>query len=135
MEVDQVLLVRDAERRQRRDGGEYLRLQLADRTGAVGCMVWEELLDAGELARAGEAVRVSGRYVVHPRFGPQINLYGLATPAPGSFDPRDLLDGPARELAQMEAELRELLATVREPHLSALLQRVFGQGSGHWEGF
>ena len=135
MEVDQVLLVREAERRQRRDGGEYLRLQLADRTGAVSCMVWEELLDVGELARAGEPVRVAGRYVVHPRFGPQINLYELARPAPGSFDPRDLLEGPARELPHMEAELRELLATVREPHLCALLERVFGQGSELWARF
>src|SRR5438270_9755828 len=97
VEVDQVLLVRGAERRQRRDGGEYLRLQLGDRTGAVTCMVWEELPDVEELARAGEPVRVSGRYVVHPRFGPQINLRDLCQPAAGSFDPRDLLDGPDRK--------------------------------------
>jgi hypothetical protein len=49
MEIDQVLLVREAERRQRRDGGEYLRLQLGDRTAAVACMVWEELLETKEL--------------------------------------------------------------------------------------
>jgi 3'-5' exoribonuclease len=135
MEVDQVLLVRQAERRGRRDGGEYLRLLLGDRTGAVTCMVWEELPDVQELARPGEPVRVSGRYVVHPRFGPQINLRDLGQPAAGSFDPRDLLDGPARELAHMEAELRELLSTVREPHLRALLERVFGEGSQLWAGF
>lgn len=135
MEVDQVLLVRHAERRQRRDGGEYLRLQLGDRTGALTCMVWEELADMEDLARAGEPVRVSGRYVMHPRFGPQINLRDLCRPSPGSFDPSELLDGPARELAHMEAELRELLATVREPHLRALLERVFGEGSELWARF
>jgi 3'-5' exoribonuclease len=135
MEVDQVLLVRQSERRQRRDGGEYLRLQLGDRSGAVSCMVWEQLPEVEELARLGEPVRVSGRYVVHPRFGPQINLHELEQAAPGSYDPRDLLDGPARELAQMEAELRELVATVQEPHLRALLERVFGEGSESWTGF
>ena len=45
IEIDQVLLVRQAERRQRRDGGDYLRLQLGDRTGALACMVWEELAE------------------------------------------------------------------------------------------
>jgi 3'-5' exoribonuclease len=135
MEVDQVLLVRDAERRARRDGGEYLRLQLGDRTGAVTCMVWEELVEVEELARAGEPVRVSGRYIVHPRFGPQINLQCLERPAPGSFDPSDLCDGPARELAQMQAEVRELLQTVRERHLRALLERVFEHGSTLWDAF
>lgn len=135
MEVDQVLLVRHAERRQRRDGGEYLRLQLSDRTGAVTCMVWEELPAIEDLARAGEPVQVSGRYVVHPRFGPQINLRDLCRPSPGSFDPSELLEAPARELAYMQAELRELLGTVREPHLRALLERVFGEGSELWARF
>ena len=58
VEIDQVLVVREAERRRRRDGGDYLRLQLGDRTGAVVCMVWEELVEVEELARAGAPVRV-----------------------------------------------------------------------------
>src|SRR2546428_7553416 len=117
MEVDQVLLIREAERRPRRDGGEYLRLQLGDRSGAVVCMVWEELAEVEELARAGEAVRVCGRFIVHPRFGPQINLRALEAAEPGSFQMADLLDGPTRPLGQMECEIRELVATVQQPHL------------------
>ena len=135
MEVDQVLLVREAERRQRRDGGEYLRLQLGDRTGAVACMVWEELGEVEELVRAGEPVRVLGRYTIHPRFGPQINLRGLEAPEPGSFSPEDLSDGPARGVEQMEGEIRELLGTIQEPHLRSLLDRVFGEESTMWAGY
>jgi 3'-5' exoribonuclease len=132
MEIDQVLLVREAERRQRRDGGAYLRLQLGDRTGAVVSMVWEELEGIEELARAGAPVHVRGRYTVHPRFGPQINLRGLEEPAHGSFSLEDLLDGPARGVEQMEAEVRELLDTIQQPHLQILLERVFGEDSELW---
>jgi 3'-5' exoribonuclease len=132
MEVDQVLVVRGCERRARRDGGQYLRLQLGDRTGMVVCMVWEDLDDAGELARAGEPVRVLGRYTVHPRFGPQINLHALREPEPDSFSEDDLRDGPPRPVAQLEQEIRELIATVQEPHLRALLARVFGERSELW---
>jgi 3'-5' exoribonuclease len=135
MEVDQVLLVRESERRQRRDGGEYLRLQLGDRTGAVASMVWEGLEGIEQLALAGEPVHVRGRYTVHPRFGPQINLRGLERAVPGSFAPEDLLDGPARGVKQMEAEVRELLATIQEPHLRILLERVFGEGSELWSSY
>jgi 3'-5' exoribonuclease len=135
MEIDQVLLVRDAERRRRRDGGEYLRLRLGDRTGAVACMVWEELVEIEELARAGAPVHVRGRYTVHPRFGPQVNLRALQAARPGSFDPKDLLDGPARDVSQMEDEVRELLATIQEPHLRVLLRRVFGEDSELWAGY
>jgi 3'-5' exoribonuclease len=135
MEVDHVLLVRESERRQRRDGGEYLRLQLGDRTGTVVCMVWEEPAEAELLARAGAPVRVSGRYVVHPRFGPQINLRELREAPPGSFDAAELCAGPAREVGQMEAEVRELLATIQQPHLRTLLERVFGERSQLWAGY
>ena len=134
-EIEQVLIVREAERRQRRDGGEYLRLQLADRTGAVACMVWEDLAEVQELARAGTPVQVRGRYTVHPRFGPQINLRGLEAAVPGTFEMKDLLDGPAREIEQMEDEVRELLATIQEPHLRVLLERVFGESSQMWAGY
>jgi 3'-5' exoribonuclease len=135
IEIDQVLLVREVERRQRRDGGAYLRLRLGDRTGAVVSMVWEELGGIEELARAGTPVHVRGRYTVHPRFGPQINLRGLEQAIPGSFSPEDLLDGPARGVKLMEAEVRELLGTIQEPHLRILLERVFGEGSELWAGY
>jgi 3'-5' exoribonuclease len=135
MEIDQVLLVREAERRQRRDGGDYLRLQLGDRTGALTCMVWEELVEVEELARAGTALRIRGRYTVHPRFGPQINLRELEPAAPGSYAPEDLSDGPARSAEQMEGEVRELVETIQEPHLRMLLERVLGEGSEMWAGY
>jgi 3'-5' exoribonuclease len=134
-EIDQVLLVREIERRQRRDGGDYLRLQLGDRTGAVACVVWEELAQVEELARPGAAVHVSGRYTVHPRFGPQINMRGLRAASPDSFDPAELRDGPARAVEHMEGEMRELLGTIQQPHLRLLLERVFGEGGELWAGY
>ena len=47
----------------------------------------------------------------------------------------DLVDGPARTSAQMEADLRELIATVQNPHLRRLLAAVFGEGSPTWRGY
>jgi 3'-5' exoribonuclease len=135
MEIDQVLIVREAERRQRRDGGDYLRLQLGDRSGAVACMVWEELGDVEACARAGSPVHVRGRYTVHPRFGPQIVLRGLTEAAPGSYSPEHLREGPERPVEQMESEVRELVGTIQEPHLRALLERLFADGSELWSAY
>jgi 3'-5' exoribonuclease len=135
VEIDQVLLVRQRERRPRRDGGDYLRLALGDRSGAVTTMVWEGLEEAEALARTGEPVHVRGRYSMHPRFGPQINLRELLAAEPGSFSERDLLDGPAREAGQMEGDLRELVATIQEPHLRLLLERLLGEDSRLWAAY
>jgi 3'-5' exoribonuclease len=135
LELDQVLLVRQRERRTRRDGGEYLRLQLGDRTGAVVAMVWDELAEIEALARPGEPVHVRGRFALHPRFGPQINLRELRAAQTDSFALEDLLDGPVRDAEQMESDLRELIATIQEPHLRVLLERTLGERSRLWAGF
>lgn len=135
MEIDQVLLVREIERRRRRDGGDYLRMQLGDRTGAVSTMVWEDLSEVLELVRPGEPVRVLGRFNRHPRFGPQINLRTLAPPEPGSYALEDLLDGPARRPERLEADLRELVSTIQNPYLARLLEHVFAERGQLWEGY
>jgi 3'-5' exoribonuclease len=131
-EVDLVLLVREAEVRTRRDGGEFLRLSIGDRTGAVTAMIWDGVAEACARCRAGEPVRVVGRYTRHPRYGAQINVRSLHEPLPGSFSPADLLDGPPRSAAQMEADLRELLATIQDRDLRRLLEVVFGENSATW---
>jgi 3'-5' exoribonuclease len=135
LEVDQVLLVRQVERRQRRGGDEYLRLQFGDRTGAVVSMVWDDLARFEGLLQAGEPVHVRGRYVQHPRFGPQINLAGLAHAELGSYSMAELQDGPVRPVEQMEQDLRALLETIQNPHLGILLGRVFNESSPLWEGY
>jgi hypothetical protein len=51
--VDQVLLVRDRELRRTRTGADYMRLSLADRTGVVPAVVWDEVEQAAATATAG----------------------------------------------------------------------------------
>ena len=131
-EIEQALLVRAVEVRTKRDGGEFLRVQLGDRTGGVPAMVWEPTPQDRELLRGGAIVYVRGRYSVHPRYGPQLALSGWREAAAGEYDADDLHDGPPREAAQMEADLRALLETVRNSHLQRLLEAVFGEGSELW---
>jgi 3'-5' exoribonuclease len=134
-EIQQPLLVRSAAPGRAADGREFLRLDLADRSGTVPAIVWEEIASAREHARAGEVVFVSGRFGVHPRYGPQLVLDGLRPAEPAEYRHHDLHDGPAREPSHMEADLRELLATVHNPHLRRLLEDVFGQHSPVWASY
>jgi 3'-5' exoribonuclease len=132
-DVDQVLLVRGAEARSKRDGGEYLRLTLADRTGSVVAMVWDDIERMRVLCPAGQPVHVRGRFRMHPRFGPQIDLVGVREPEPGSFDAAELFDGPPVAADRMEADLRALVGTIQERHLRTLLERVLGEDTPTWE--
>jgi 3'-5' exoribonuclease len=131
-DIDQVLLVRRVERRERRDGLPYLRLSLGDRTGAVRAMVWDDIEASAEILREGTPVRVCGRYAVHPSYGPEIKLGEFSAPAPGSFAEEDLRETAIRPPDQMESDLRSLLATVQNEHLRVLLERVFDPACELW---
>ena len=48
-----------------------MRLTLADRTGVVAAVVWNDVDQAAASATAGEPVRVIGTFSQHPRYGPQ----------------------------------------------------------------
>jgi 3'-5' exoribonuclease len=47
-------------------------------------------------------------------------------------DPRELPDGPPHSVEAMVADMRDLIATVQNPHLRALLDSFFGEGSEEW---
>jgi 3'-5' exoribonuclease len=131
-EVECVLVVRAAELRAKRDGGQYLRLTLGDRTGSLPANVWDDVAAAAEIAAVGAPVRVSGRLQVSSRFGTELKLRTLAGAEPDTFELADLVDGPRRSAVQMEADLRELLATVQDHDLRRLLAAVFGADSPLW---
>jgi 3'-5' exoribonuclease len=133
-ELDGVLLVRAVEVRTKKDGASYLRLTLGDRTGGVAALVWDDVEAHREVCLAGRAVRVRALFHVDARYGPQLKLRGPVRPAePGTYDEADLVQGPPRGAAAMEADLRELVATIQNPHLRALLARVLGEGTETWE--
>jgi 3'-5' exoribonuclease len=134
-DVAQPLVVRQVEVRRRRDGAEYLKLALGDRTGSVAAVVWDEVPQVRELCRMGEVVHVSGRFSLHPRHGPQLELAALRSAAEGEYEVDELVDGPHRSPAQMETDLRGLLATIQNPHLRRLLAIVLGEGTKTWAAY
>ena len=118
--------------RRRREGDEYLKLTLGNRTGILPAVVLSDVDAAREVCRTGQAVHVDGVFSVHPTYGGRLLVEGVRRPEPEEYDPETLLDGPTRPAAQMEADLRELIATVQDPHLRRLLGATLGEDAPTW---
>jgi 3'-5' exoribonuclease len=133
--VKSVFAVRERERRQKRDGGEWLRLVLADRTGSVEAVAWDGIDDCFDAAAPGGVVFVAGRFSVHARYGPKITIDAIRPARDGEYEPDDLAEGPEVPAERLEVALRELIATIQTPALRALLDRLLGERSPVWERF
>ena len=134
-EVAGAFVVRERERRQKRNGEEYLRVVLADKTGTVPAVAWEGVAECFEVCAPGSIVLVTGSFAIHPQFGRQIKLAAVRPAGPGEYDAEQLAEGPTRAIELLEADLRDLIATVQNPSLRDLLDRFFGAETDSWARF
>jgi 3'-5' exoribonuclease len=133
--VEGAFVVRERELRQKRNGEDWLRLVLADRTGTVPAVAWDAVEASFDAAEPGGVVVVRGRHSIHSQYGNQIKLESVRRADPDEWDPEAVVEGPRAAPDQLETELRELVATVQRRELRELLDRFFGAGSSSWERF
>ena len=123
-EVDQVLLVRDQpapRHARRRRAGRALAGRPHRHRRPPRCATAPPVLRAGHARCASPGASSRTRSAAAGS-----RCARCAPPPTASTTLDDLLDGPPRPLAGMESDLRELLATIQNPHLRALLDLVFG---------
>jgi 3'-5' exoribonuclease len=135
IEIEQPLLIREVEVQRGREGPDSLKLTLADHTGTVTGLVSDGLAEASEACLPGEVVWITGRFSSHPQSGPQLAVQSVRRAAAHEYRHEELFDGPGRAAEQMESDLRELVATVQNPHLRRLLGVVLGEGSPTWASY
>src|SRR5690242_3080983 len=105
--------VRERELRRKRNGDPWLKLTLADATGSVEAVAWEDAERLYALAAPASCVFVAGTFEVSERWGSKIKLTALREAADGEYEPADLAPGSEASPERLESELRELLDTVR----------------------
>ena len=128
-------VVRERELRQKKNGDDFLKLQLGDKTGAVPAIAWDRVAESFAACAPGAIVIVTGKFSVHPQFGRQIKLATARPAEPHEFSEEDLAEGPAKPVDLLESELRDLLETIQNPSLRALLDRFFGVETTAWARF
>jgi 3'-5' exoribonuclease len=127
--------VRERERRTRRNGEDFIRLVVADRTGSVEVVAWDDVDELFALCAPGTVVFVDGRFSVHPQYGAKITVRSIRAAEDDEYEHEDLAEGPPVSVDELEAQLRELVATVQNPQLRGLLERIFAPESRLWQRF
>jgi 3'-5' exoribonuclease len=133
--VAAVFAVRARTRMSRRNGEDFIRLVIGDRTGTIEAVAWDGVDECFELTAPGAIVHVEGPFSVHPQYGAKVTIRAIRAAEPHEFEHTDLVEGSPIPVERLEADLRDLLATIQSPQLRALLDRFFAPGSPAWERF
>jgi 3'-5' exoribonuclease len=107
-----------------RNGKAYMRLKLRDASGEVAAIHFDPSDDALG-AKAGDVVMIGGSFSLHQQYGPQIQVRRLRVLQDDEYDPCALVAVSPVGAAELGERLHTLLDSVTDPHLRALLERVF----------
>lgn len=120
--VDGHFALRSKEMRAARSGEAYLTLELADRTGRIGSVMFRPDPQSAGIP-VGTVVHVRGT-VTSYRGIERVSAESLRPAA--AYDPADILPIGTRDPEELIAQLRTLVRSVRSPALKAVLRAIFG---------
>ncbi|MFL6048721.1 MAG: OB-fold nucleic acid binding domain-containing protein, partial [Gaiellales bacterium] len=118
--VEATFAVQRKRRRRTRNGDAFLSLELADRTGRVPAVVWNDVNVLGARFDEGDTVRVLGRVESYDG-RPQIAVRDVERLEQG--DALELVPGARRDAETLDGMVEFLAAEVHAPGLSALVAR------------
>ena len=131
--VDEIFLVCAKSLRYSRSGSPFLALELGDKTGRIQARVWDNAEALQAAATVDGFVRVRGKIALF-NDSLQINVTDLEAVDENEVDLAQFQPTSARDLVEMESELRALVGGLSCPHLKALSQSFFDD-PGFWSSF
>jgi 3'-5' exoribonuclease len=118
--VDATFAVQRKQRRHTRNGDPFLSMELADRTGRVPGVVWNDVNLLGARFDQGDTVRVLGRV---ESYGGRLQIAVRDLEKIEAGDPLDLVPGARRDAETLEGFVEFLAGEITHPGLRALLAR------------
>jgi len=119
--VDESYLVADKQLRANRQGNLYLHLELRDKTGSVGARLWNASEGLARTFEPGDYLRVRGKTQVF-QGALQLILSHIEVVDSSRIEPEDYLPQSSQNVARLTARLREILLSISNPHLRALVE-------------
>lgn len=119
--IDDLFVLSDKTLSHKRDGNPYLTVTLADKSGQIKGVVWDNVEAISGAANAGDFVVVSGS-VSEYRGKLQMVVKSMVVQPPDSVTAADFLPATTRDVDQMFAKLQSLCATMESASLKTLLE-------------
>lgn len=119
--IDDVFLLTEKQLRSNRNANLYLFVDLRDKTGVINGRMWNVTEEAVAHLNSGEFVQVKGKVQMY-QGALQMIVTHIFPRVTDGLDLADFLPRSDRDLGRLNTRLREILLSVSEPHLRAVLE-------------
>lgn len=123
-QVNGIFLVQAKEVRQKKSGEPYLSLQLADKSGDVEAKMWDNVAETMDTFDRDDFVIVKGMTQVYQN-RLQVTIHRILPADQREIDFADFFPASERDADEMLAELRGVIASIKDSDIRALLESIF----------
>jgi len=116
-------LVHEKEIRNTREGKQYLRLELGDRSGTIEARMWDQFEAIAKEFGRDDFVKVQARVEIY-RNRPQLSLLQVRRAKPEEVDLADYLPHTKEDIAKLWAQLLEYANSIDNPWLKQLVDGI-----------
>ncbi len=113
-------LVHTKDIRQKKSGEPYLSLLLGDRTGDLDAKMWDNVAEVMDTFDRDDFVKVKGLLQIFQN-RPQLTIHKMMRQEDSEVELGDYFPASTRNLDEMFAELRAIIAGIANPYLRSLL--------------
>jgi 3'-5' exoribonuclease len=129
--VTSTFLVQSKDVRQKKSGEPYLSLSLADRTGEIDAKMWDNVAEVMDTFERDDFVKVKGLVQVYQN-RPQFTIHKMQRADEAEIEFSDFFAASERDADEMFAEVRQIVASMENPHLKVLLAALLDDEDIAW---
>jgi len=118
--IDDVFVLSEKTMSQKKDGNNFLNIAIADKTGTIKGVVWDDVNQTASMAQAGDFVHLRG-HVSEYRDALQLVIKKMAPVNADLVNPSDFLPATERNVDQMFQRIVALTDAMAKGHLKLLL--------------
>ncbi len=124
--VDSPFLVRQLEKRKKKNGEDFLGLVLGDKTGEIRAVLWDGIQQVLDEISQGDYAQVSGSVGLF-QDQPQLRLDRIRRIDPSQVEEADFVASTTQDIERMWKEILDAVALIRQPKLRELLESILGE--------
>lgn len=122
--VDSPFLIQNFQVKQKKNGEDFLSLQLKDKSGEVGAVMWDGVAEVLNEIATGDYAQVSGKVGLYNE-KPQITIMRLKRLEQDQVDESDYVPATGQSVDRMWKQLLEVINSIGNLHLRRLLLEIF----------
>lgn len=123
-QVKDVFLVKSLSIKQKKSGEDFIVMELADRTGVISAVVWENVNEIRGTINQNDFVKINGDVGIY-QDSKQLTIRLIKKVGEEEVEPKDFLSFSPRNFNEMFEQFRKYIEMIQDKYLRELIDKMF----------